>query len=57
MVRSVSLLLSLPVMLAGLLVAGYYGQLSLVATLLGILAIVVFAILATGWTEDHDVSD
>jgi len=57
MVRSVSLLLSLPIMVAGLLVAGYYGQLSLVATLLGILAIVVFAILATGWTEDHDVSD
>jgi FtsH-binding integral membrane protein len=57
MVRSVSLLVSLPIIVVGLLIANYCGQLSLVATLLGILAIVVFAVVATGWTEDHDVSD
>ncbi len=57
MVRSVSFLLSFPIMVIGLLVANYCGQLSLVATLLGILAIVAFAVFATGWTEDHDVSD
>jgi hypothetical protein len=41
----------------GLLVANYYGQLSSIAALLGILAIIGFAILATTWTEDRDVSD
>jgi hypothetical protein len=57
MVRSVSFLISVPVVIVALLLAHYWGQLSLVATLLGILAIIAFAILATGWTEDHDVSD
>ena len=57
MVRSVSFLLSLPAVVVGLLVANYYGQLSPIVTLLGILAIIAFAILATSWTEDHDVSD
>jgi 1,4-dihydroxy-2-naphthoate octaprenyltransferase len=57
MVRSVSFLLSLPAVVVGLLVANYYGQLSSIAALLGILAIIGFAILATTWTEDRDVSD
>ncbi len=57
MVRSVSFLLSLPAVVVGLLVAHYYGQLGPIATLLGILAIIAFAILATTWTEDHDISD
>jgi 1,4-dihydroxy-2-naphthoate octaprenyltransferase len=57
MVRSKSFLLSLPAVIVGLLVANHYGQLSPIVALLGILAIVGFAILATGWTEDHDVSD
>lgn len=57
MVRSKSLLLSLPAVIVGLLVANHYGLLSPIVALLGILAIVGFAILATGWTEDHDVSD
>ena len=57
MVRSKSFLLSLPAVIVGLLVANHYGQLSSIVALLGILAIVGFAILATGWTEDHDVSD
>lgn len=57
MVRSKSFLLSLPAVIIGLLVANHYGQLSPIVALLGILAIVGFAILATGWTEDHDVSD
>ncbi len=57
MVLSKSFLLSLPAVIVGLLVANHYGQLSPIVALLGILAIVGFAILATGWTEDHDVSD
>lgn len=57
MLRSVSFLLSLPAVVVGLLAANYWGQLSLVGTVLGILAIIAFAILATSWTEDHDVSD
>jgi 1,4-dihydroxy-2-naphthoate octaprenyltransferase len=57
MVRSKRFLLSLPAVIVGLLVANHYGQLSSIVALLGILAIVGFAILATGWTEDHDVSD
>jgi 1,4-dihydroxy-2-naphthoate octaprenyltransferase len=57
MVRSKSFLLSLPAVIVGLLVANHYGHLSPIVALLGILAIVGFAILATTWTEDHDVSD
>lgn len=57
MLRSVSFLLSLPAVVVGLLAANYWGQLSLIGTVLGILAIIAFAILATSWTEDHDVSD
>ena len=57
MVLSKSFLLSLPAVIVGLLVANHYGQLSPIVALLGILAIVGFAILATGWTKDHDVSD
>ncbi len=57
MVRSASFLLSLPAVVVGLLVANHYGQLGPTTTLLGILAIVAFAILATTWTEDHDITD
>ncbi len=57
MVRSVTFLLGLPAVIVGLLVANYYGQLSPIVALLGIPAIIAFAILATRWTEDHDVSD
>jgi 1,4-dihydroxy-2-naphthoate octaprenyltransferase len=57
MVRSKSFLLSLPAVIVGLLVANHYGHLSPIVALLGILAIVGFAIVATTWTEDHDVSD
>jgi hypothetical protein len=57
MVRAAGLLLGLPTMVAGLLVAKHYGHLGLVVTLLGVFAIIGFAIVATGWTEDHDVPD
>jgi hypothetical protein len=53
MIRAV--LFSLPVLAGGLLASHFSGTLGLVATLLGILAIVSFAIVATGWTIDHDV--
>jgi hypothetical protein len=38
-----------------LLAANVSGELSLVETLFGILAIISFAVIATGWTIDHDV--
>lgn len=55
MIRTASLLFSLPVMAAGLLAASYSGELTLVETLLGGLAIISFAVLAVGWAVDHDV--
>jgi hypothetical protein len=57
MIRAASLLFTLLVMLIALFAAGYGGELGLVETMLGILAIVSFAVIATGWTVDHDVSD
>jgi hypothetical protein len=42
-------------MAVALFAANFSGALSLVETLLGILAIVSFAVIATGWTVDHDV--
>jgi hypothetical protein len=54
--RAAGFLLGLPTMVAGLLVAKHYGHLGLVMTLLGG-AIVGLAIVATGWTEDHDIAD
>jgi hypothetical protein len=53
MIRAVSLL-SIPVVAGGLLASNFSGGLGLVATLLGVLAIVSFAIIATSWTIDHD---
>ena len=55
MLRAVSILLSLSIMVVGLLSAKLWGQLSIAGTVLGILAIVGFAIIATRLTEDHDV--
>lgn len=57
MVRAASLLIGLPVIAVALLAANYYGELGLIETVLGILAIISFALLATGWTIDHDVTD
>lgn len=57
MIRAASLLFSLLVTPVALLVANYGGELSLAETMLGIFAIISFAIIATGWTVDHDVSD
>ena len=57
MIRAASLLFSLPVMAVALLAANFSGSLNMIETLLGIFAIISFAVLATGWTIDHDVSD
>jgi len=57
MFRAASLLFSLLVTPVALFAANYSGALSLVETMLGIFAIIGFAIIATGWTVDHDVSD
>jgi len=38
-----------------LFAANASGEMSLVETLLALLAIVGFAVIATGWTIDHDV--
>jgi len=57
MIRAASLLFSLLVASIALFAANYCGELGLVATMLGILAIVSFAIIAVGWTVGHDVSD
>ena len=48
MLRAVSLLFSLPAMVAGLLVANFSGALGFVGTVLGVLAIISFAVLAVG---------
>jgi hypothetical protein len=55
LIRAASLLLGLPVLAIGLFAANVSGGLNLVETLLGILAIISFAVIATGWTIDHDV--
>ena len=57
MIRAASLLFSLLVTPVALFVANYSGELGLAETMLGIFAIISFAIIATGWTVDHDVSD
>lgn len=57
MLRAVGLLVSLPAVVVGLFAANFSGTLSFAGTALGIVAIVGFAMLATRWTEDHDVSD
>ena len=48
---------SLPAIFIALVIAYFFGQLGLVGTTLGIVAIICFAVIATGWTEDHDVPD
>lgn len=57
MIRAASLVFSLLVTPIALFAANYSGELGVVETMLGILAIISFAIIATGWTVDHDVSD
>lgn len=57
MIRAASILFSLSVMAVALFAANFSGELSLIESTLGILAIISFAVLATGWTIDHDVSD
>lgn len=57
MLRAVSLLFSIPAMVATLLAANFSGALSFVETAVGILAIISFAVIAIGWTEDRDVSN
>jgi hypothetical protein len=42
-------------MAVALLAAGFSGELGPVETLLGILVIISFAVVATGWAIDHDV--
>jgi hypothetical protein len=55
LIRTAALLLSLPVVAVTLFAAKAGGELGLVETLLGMLAIISFAVIATGWTIDHDV--
>ena len=57
MIRAASLLFSLLVTSIALFAANYSGELGLAGTMLGIFVIIGFAIIATGWTVDHDVSD
>jgi hypothetical protein len=57
MIRAASILFSLPVMAVALFVAHFSGDVSPIEAMLAILAIVCFAVIATGWTVDHDVSD
>ena len=57
MIRSVSLLLTFPAIVIALVVANFVGQLNFVETTLGIVAIISFAVIAVGWTEDHDITD
>ena len=57
MIRAASLLFSLLVTSIALFAANYSGELGLAETMLGIFVIIGFAIIATGWTVDHDVSD
>ena len=57
MLRAVSFIVSIPAMVVGLFAANCGGALSLVGTLLGILAIISFAVIAIGWTQDHDVAN
>lgn len=57
MIRAASLLFSLLVTSIALFAANYSGVLGLAGTMLGIFVIIGFAIIATGWTVDHDVSD
>lgn len=57
MIRAASLVFSLLVTPIALFATNYSGELSFAETMLGIFAIISFAIIATGWTVDHDVSD
>lgn len=54
MILAISLLLGPPVLAALLFAANASEQLSLVGTLLAIFVIVSFAVVAAGWTIDHD---
>ena len=55
MIRAAGLLFGLPIVALALLAAGLGGKLGFVETVLGILAIIIFAVVAAGWTIDHDV--
>ncbi len=55
--RAVGLVFGVPAIIIALVVANLIGQLGVVTTTLGILAIISFAVIAIGWTEDHDVPD
>lgn len=57
MIRAASLVVGLSAVVAGLFAANWSGTLGYAGTVLGILAIIGFAVVAAGWTEDHDVSD
>lgn len=57
MIRAISVLFGFPTIVIALIAANFVGQLSLVGTTLGISAIICFAVIAIGWTEDHDVTD
>lgn len=54
MLRAASLLLGLPALVVVLVAANLGGGIGLVETLLAILVIIGFAIIASGWTIDHD---
>ena len=55
MIRAASVLFSLPAIVVALLAANAFGELSLVETALGVLAIISFAVIAAGWAIDRDV--
>ena len=57
MFRAIGLLLGVPALLLALFVGKFSEELTFVEIMLGIFAIVGFAVLATGWTVDHNVSD
>lgn len=55
MIRAACLLFGLSAVVVALLAANFHWELSFVETLLGILAIISFAVVATAWTINHDV--
>ncbi len=55
MFGAASFLVGLPAVFIGLVAADFGGAISLVAILRGAVAIISFAVIAAGWTIDHDV--
>jgi branched-subunit amino acid transport protein AzlD len=55
MSRAAGVLFSLPAIVVALLVANTFSELNLVETMLGVLVIIGFAVIAAGWAIDRDV--